>query len=59
MTPKRKATPFAVVHLIHWRRKWVGDLSLKGRDGDSRLVPCFRLAIGFPNGRQHNLLLLI
>jgi hypothetical protein len=31
--PKRKATPFVIVHLIHCRRKWVGDLSLKGRVG--------------------------
>ncbi|MDR1268054.1 MAG: hypothetical protein LBK82_00885 [Planctomycetaceae bacterium] len=59
MIPKRKATRFAVVNLIHCRRKWVGDLSLKGRVGDSRLVPYFRLAIRFPNGRQHNWLLLI
>ncbi|MDR1269116.1 MAG: hypothetical protein LBK82_06300 [Planctomycetaceae bacterium] len=38
MTPKRKATPFAVVHLIHCRRKWVGDLSLFAKRSPTSVV---------------------
>ncbi|MDR1270328.1 MAG: hypothetical protein LBK82_12470 [Planctomycetaceae bacterium] len=34
LTPTRKATPFAVVHLIHCRRVRRRDLSAKGR------LPC-------------------
>ncbi|MDR1268025.1 MAG: hypothetical protein LBK82_00735 [Planctomycetaceae bacterium] len=33
----------------------MGDLLLKGRVGDSRLVPCFRLATRFQNSWQSHI----